>query len=150
MPWIGTFATGLASGITSHPGSTISPLGYHELYAMIRDYYLLSQLLQGKSMQTAQNNAHRFAQRRCQRTYLGGVCSPQDNSYLHGTLLLEDFFKDNDPNQTLKRLSVGCISTEHLPDCYQLGIIEPSIPHRQLARQEAIQQAILDLITQKK
>src|SRR5262249_31768079 len=101
LPWIGTLATGLASGRTSIPEYEVQPLGYHELYCFMRDYHLLNQLLQGQETQTAQKKAHRLAQRRCQRTYLAGVCWPQDNSYLHGTLQLENFLQNNEYDDAL-------------------------------------------------
>jgi hypothetical protein len=145
LPWIGTLATGLASGRTSIPGHEIEPLSYHELYCFMRDYHLLNQLLQGLTMQTAQEKAHRLAQRRCQRTYLGGVCWPQDNSYLHGTLELESFLQNHEDDDILERLLVGCINIEHLTNCHQLGISKPVIPHKQLAKQEVVLKAILSL-----
>jgi tetratricopeptide (TPR) repeat protein/transcriptional regulator with XRE-family HTH domain len=149
LPWIGTLATGLASGITSIPRHEIQPLNHHELYCFMYDYHLLNQLLQGKT-QTAKNKAHDFAQRRCLRTYLNGVCWPQDNSYLHGTLQLEEYLQNNEANDTLERLLAGCISTEHLSDCHQLGIIKPMVLHKQLAKQDTILQAILGLARKNK
>ena len=145
LPWIGTLATGLASGITSIAGYEREPLSYHELYCFMHDYHLLNQLLQGKELHVAQKNAQTFAQRRCQRTYIAGVGSPQDNSYLHGTLELEAFLEDNEENNPLERLLVGCINIGHLSHCHQLGIIKPVIPHQQLAKQETTLRAILDL-----
>jgi hypothetical protein len=146
LPWIGTLATGLASGCTSIPGYQIAPLRYDELYLFMYDYHLLNQLLSGKDSATAQKNAARFAHRRGLRTYIGTACLPQDNSYLRGTLQLNDFLKHHSTEQDTTCLLVGCIGIEHLADCSQLEIRSPVLPHQRLAKQEEVLQQILEMV----
>jgi hypothetical protein len=152
VSWLGTLLVGLASGISNIPGKTIHPFTFYELYRLLRDYQMLKQLQQGKEEKLAQANAHRFAQNTCLRIWRGvpapftpGICSVKDNTYLHGKLQLDQYLEQHEVNATLEQLSVGCISIEHLPGCYQLGMTKPVIPNKQLAMQETFIQAILDL-----
>jgi hypothetical protein len=153
VSWLGTLAIGLASGVSNVAGKTLQPLTYSEVFCLLQDYRLLKQLQQGKEEKIAQTEAHRFAQNTCLRIWRGvpapfspGICSVKDNTYLHGKLQLDQYLEQHREETVLEQLSVGCISTEHLASCYQLGIIKPVITNKQLARQETFLQSILDLL----
>jgi hypothetical protein len=152
LPWIGTFAAGLASGAKRLLGGKIEAQNFHELYCIMRDYHQLNLMLNGKDTEVAERSAHRLALSRCLRTWRGapsplqpGTCFTKDNCYLRGYLVLQQEVEHarNNGIDLIERLRVGAIGVEHVHACEQLGITRPIIAHKRLAFDPQIRQYIL-------
>jgi len=150
IPWIGTIATGLASGANCLAGGSVPAHSFYELFSFFEQYHLLNRLLAGKDKEykIAQREARRLALNRCVRTWRGapaplvrGVCSTKDNSYLHGYLALQQALQENGLD-IVDHLMVGAISLDQLDACAELGIVAPAIQHKRLAHDPNIRQRI--------
>jgi hypothetical protein len=130
--WIGTLASGLASGV-------LTPLlCFEELRAFLEKTFLVKRLLTkaGEAREDALANARQSAWIRSCRTFRGvpnlntaGCCSLKDRIYLQGYLEILDYLERGDE----QRLLVGKIGVSHLGDMAELNILVPSYPHRHLA-----------------
>ncbi len=150
LPWIGTFAGGLASGTARLLGGRIRAQSFYNVYCIMRDYHQLNLMLNGKEAETARRSAHRLALSRCLRTWRGaplqpGVCFTKDNCYLRGYLVLKQELEHAQKKgiDLVERLRVGAIAVEHVAACEQLGITKPIIAHKQLALDPQIRQYIV-------
>jgi hypothetical protein len=132
--WIGTLATGLASG------AICPPLPFSALYQVFRAIKLLTDLLAGKQASRAKllEDAHTYAQNRCLRTFRGvsdltrqGICSTKDILYQRGYFAVAARLQE-DPTR-FDRLMVGAVGLHQLDDLAELGIIAPPTSHRRLA-----------------
>lgn len=126
--WIGTLATGLASGVVGQAQTFRSLLEFFEEFFLLRR--LLKQLQSNR--EAAQQQAFRQAMTRCLRTFRGvpdlsqpGICYTKDALYLRGVRKIERAVAQ-DPS-VLERLMVGVVALEQLPDLQELQIIHPSI-----------------------
>lgn len=144
VAWVGTLATGLASGVVA------SPLTFTSLYSFFEIFRLLVRLIKhlDKDIQTAREKAQAAAFSTCLRTYRGvpdltqaGICYTTDVIYLRGLRLIEKAVAE-DAN-VLDRLAVGKIALELLPDVQQLGIIRVPQPLRTLASNPNLESYIL-------
>jgi len=126
--WIGTLATGLASGVLT------PPLTFLSLFAFFEPFLLLRRLLRhlDGDVQTAQKQAKRLALTRCLRTFRGvpdlerpGVCYTKDALYLRGLWKIEQAVAQDET--VLDRLAVGVVALEQLPDLRELGIVTPAL-----------------------
>ncbi|HLJ34106.1 MAG TPA: tyrosine/phenylalanine carboxypeptidase domain-containing protein, partial [Ktedonobacteraceae bacterium] len=144
VPWFGTLATGLASGVVTPPQTFVALFTFFELF------HLLLILLKEPELerQTAQNRARNRAFTRCLRTYRGvpdleqaGVWYGVDVSYLRGLRLIERAIAED--ATVLDRLAVGKIALEDLPDMQELGIIAAAQPLKKLAYDPALESYIV-------
>ncbi len=132
--WLGTLATGLASGVVTPPQTFLSLFTLLESLLML--YHLLKR--QDNDVQLAQKQAQKHALARCLRTYRGvpdlgqtGVCYTKDVVYLRGLRMIEHAVAQD--GMILDRLEVGNIALELLPDLQELGIAAPPQPLTKLA-----------------
>jgi tetratricopeptide (TPR) repeat protein/transcriptional regulator with XRE-family HTH domain len=132
--WLGTLATGLASGVVTPPLTFLSLYGFFEIL------FLLHRRIwkPGEEMQVAQERARELALSRCLTTFRGvpdleqaGVCYLQDNVYLRGLFLVERIVAEDE--KALDRLAIGKVAYELLPVLQELELIPPPQPLRQLA-----------------
>ena len=132
--WIGTLATGLASGVFTPPQTFLS------LFIFLESFFLLRRLLEhwDDDVQAAPEKARRSALLRCLRTYRGvpdlekaGVCYTKDVVYLRGLLQVESAAAKDET--VLDRLTMGVVAMELLPDLQELGMVAPPQPLRKLA-----------------
>jgi hypothetical protein len=144
MLWLGTLATGLASGIMTPPQTFLS------LYAFFERLFLLHRRLwrPRDGMATAQEQAHDLALWRCLDTYRGvpdfeqaGVCYLQDVIYLRGLLLIDRLVAEDEA--VLDRLAVGKVSADMLPVLQPLHMISSPQPLRQFAYDPKLDSYIL-------
>ncbi len=129
--WLGTLATGLASGTVS------PPLTFLNLYRFFEQVFLVSGMLAGKERTAALAEAKRTALNRCLRTFRGvpdltaeGICSTKDTHYLAGYLAVSRALKSG---TSFEQLMAGCFDLEQLIALQELGITQAAIPHQQLA-----------------
>ncbi len=132
--WIGTLATGLASGVVTPPQTFLA------LFTFLESFFLLRRLLErlDDDVQTSPEKARRSALLRCLRTYRGvpdlekaGVCYTKDVVYLRGLLQVERAVAED--ATVLDRLAVGVVALELLPDLQEVGMVTPPQPLRKLA-----------------
>jgi tetratricopeptide (TPR) repeat protein len=132
--WIGTLATGLASGVVTPPQTFLS------LHTFLESFFLLRRLLErwDDDVQTAPEKARRSALLRCLRTYRGvpnlekaGLCYTKDVVYLRGLLQVESAVAED--ATVLDRLAIGVVAMELLPDLQEVGMVAPPQPLRKLA-----------------
>jgi transcriptional regulator with XRE-family HTH domain len=132
--WIGTLATGLASGLVCEPFT------FRQLLLLLEAVNTLRSLLAENKLTVAEirEDARKNAQNRCLRTWRGvtylsrpGICSTKDNVYLRGYLSVAQALKED--KTAFERLMVGSVGLNHLGDLAELGITKPAIPHRRLA-----------------
>jgi len=132
--WMGTIATGLASGVITPPQT------FRFLYTFIDQYVLLRQLLRrpDANIEKARQQTREYAIHICLRAFRGvpdleraGVCYLQDAMYLRGIQMVERAIAKD--QTVLDRLAVGKVSLEVLPDLQELGIVSAPQPLRQLA-----------------
>jgi tetratricopeptide (TPR) repeat protein len=142
--WMGTLATGLASGVITPPQTFQSLLTFLVLYA------LLHQLLQrpNSDVQKAQEQAQKYALHICLRTFRGvpdlervGICYLKDSVYLRGSRMIERAVAED--KTVLDRLAVGKVALELLPDLQELGIVSSPQPLRRLAYDSELDAHIL-------
>jgi len=142
--WLGTLATGLASGVMTPPQTFLS------LYTFFESFHLLYRLLRRRDqdIQIAQEKAQKAAFVTCLRTYRGvpdleraGVCFSKDAVYLRGLRLIEHAVAQD--AAVLDRLAVGKVALEYLPDLQELGIVQSPQPLRKLANDPDLDAYIL-------
>ena len=112
--WIGTLATGLASG------AICPPLPFSALYRVFRAIKLLTDLLAGKQANREKllEDAHTWAQNRCLRTFRGvsdltklGICSTKDILYQRGYFAVASALEED--LARFDRLMVGAVGLHH-------------------------------------
>jgi hypothetical protein len=142
--WLGTLATGLASGIAT-PSQT-----FLELYAFFENFLLLRRLLRrlDADVETSQKRMRNSALVRCLRTYRGvpdleqaEVWYGMDVWYLRGLRLIKRAIAEDET--VLDRLAVGKIAFEDLPDMQELGIVSAPQSLRTLAYDPALASYVL-------
>jgi hypothetical protein len=128
--WMGTLATGLASGVITPPQTFLS------LYTFLHLYALLHQLLQYADVN--REKAREYALHICLRTFRGvpdlekaGICYLKDSIYLRGSRMIERAVAED--KTILDRLAVGKVALEVLPDLQELGIVSAPQPLRRLS-----------------
>jgi len=142
--WMGTLATGLASGIVTPPQT------FWALSAFLEDLLVLYRLhhVLDANLAATKKKAHELAVVRCLRTFRGvpdlsrpGHCYTKDALYLRGLLSVTEAVEKD--RNVLERLMVGMVGLEQLPDLGELGITAP--PHRPqwLAHQPDLEAYIL-------
>ena len=145
--WIGTLATGLASG------AICPPLTFSVLYQVFTAVKLLTDLLAGKqaSAEKLLADARKYAQNRCLRTFRGvsdlsrlGICSTKDILYQRGFFAVEAALRE-DPTR-FDRLMVGAAGIHQLDDLAELGIVSSSTAHRRLATDPALESYIIQFV----
>lgn len=142
--WLGTLATGMASGVLTHPQTFRRSLAFFELFLLL--YRLLRH--SDQDMQAAQKRAHDLALLRCLRTYRGvpdlteaGMCSTKDAVYLRGYHLIERAFAKNEA--ILDRLTVGVVAIEDLPDLDELHLTAPAYPPARVALDPSLETRLI-------
>jgi hypothetical protein len=132
--WIGTLATGLASGVITPPQT------FQSLSSFLASYVLLHRLLRhpNADVEKAREQAQEYALHICLRTFRGvpdleraGVCYLQDAMYLRGIRMIERAVAEDET--VIDRLAVGKIALELLPDLQELGIVSTPQPLRSMA-----------------
>lgn len=132
--WLGTLATGLASGVVTPPQTFLS------LFTFFEAFFLLRRLLKrpNQEVTVARKHSQKIALDRCLRTYRGvpdlrqaGVCYLKDAVYLHGLWMVEQAVAQD--AGVLDRLGVGVVSLEQLSDLQELGIVGSLQPLRKRA-----------------
>jgi len=129
--WLGTLATGFASGVIS------PPLTFTSLYSLLEKVFIIRGVLAGKTTTAASADAKQTAQDRCIRTFRGvpdltiaGLCSTKDAHYLAGALTVTQALKRG---ISFDQLMAGCFALEQMSDLNELGIREATIPHQKIA-----------------
>ena len=149
--WMGTLATGLASGVSTPPQTFFS------LFTFFESFFLLRRLIKrpDKDVQTTREQARKSALTRCLRTYRGvpnleqaGVCFTKDALYLRGLWKIERALAQDET--VLDRLAVGVIALEQLPDLQELGIVASPQPLRKLANDPELDAYILSFEEQQR
>jgi tetratricopeptide (TPR) repeat protein len=142
--WLGTLATGLASGVLTPP-QTFSSL-YRFFVAFLTMYRLL--VRPDQDAETARRNARRLARERCLRTFRGmpqlmqaGICYTKDAHYLRGLRKVEEACKEDE--QVLQRLAVGVVALDRLSDLHELGITTAPRHLRQLVEDPRLDEYII-------
>jgi hypothetical protein len=132
--WLGTLATGMASGVLTHPQSFRSLFAFFEAWLLL--YRLLLQT--DKDSDAAQARARYLALARCLRTFRGapygssvGICSTKDAVYLRGYWLVKQAV-DNDPT-IIDRLAVGVVAVEDKPALGELDLAASANPPAKVA-----------------
>jgi hypothetical protein len=142
--WLGTLATGLATGVLVPPQTFLS------LYTFLADFLLLYRLiyLGNEDLDAARAKASTVAQTRCLRTFRGvsdltrpGVCCPKDAVYQRG--LFQVCAAVAADRTVLDWLAAGVVALEQIPDLQALAI--PPAPHaaRRLLEQPDLEEYIL-------
>lgn len=142
--WLGTLATGLASGVIAAPQTFLSLFQFFEKFIFL--YRLLKRPEQ--SVQTAARVARRFALARCIRTFRGvpnlekaGICYSKDAHYLRGLEKIKQAMTQD--TTVLDRLAVGVVALDRLPDLQELGIVSVHQPLRDLVSDPDLDSYIL-------
>jgi len=143
-PVSGTLAMGLASGVVTAPQTFSSLCTFIELFV-----FLYRRLLRPwREQEKDRGYAHRYALRRCLRTFRGvpdleqaGVCYLQDVTYLRGILQIERAVSKD--RAVLDRLAVGMVAYELLPVLQPLQIVPPPQPLRDMVNDPELDQYIL-------
>lgn len=141
--WIGTLATGLASGVDVPAQRFSGSFAFFELL------HLLRRLLrnQDQDPQAATIQARRLSMIRCLRTYRGvpdlsvvGACFAKDALYLRGRWLIENRLAED--AAILERLSVGVVAIEQLRELSELDIAPVGQTNWQLARSSQLAEIV--------
>ena len=132
--WIGTLATGLASGVVAPPQTFSALFTFFELFYTIRRMVMSLDA----ELHIAVEKARKLALMRCLRTFRGvpdleqpGVCFTKDVLYLRGLWRIERALAQD--STVLDRLAVGVVALEQLPDLSELGIVTSAQTLRELA-----------------
>jgi len=142
--WLGTLATGLATGVLVPPQTFLS------LYTFLAEYLLLYRLvyLGDEEMNVAQTKARTVAQTRCLRTYRAvpdltrpGICYPKDSVYQRGLFQIYDAVAQ-DP-AVLDWLAAGVVALEQIGDLKILGIPPAAHSSRALLEQPDLEAYIV-------
>jgi tetratricopeptide (TPR) repeat protein len=142
--WIGTLATGLASGVLG------PPLPFSALFGVFELVFAINRLLKGidKDVTSGLARVRELAFGRCLRTYRGvpdlrisGHAYVKDAIYLRGYRAIRERVQQD--NSVLTRLMVGIVALEQLDDLKELGIVSPPHPPRWLAHDPEIESFIL-------
>lgn len=124
--WVGTLATGLASGVLTPPQT------FYNVYALFESLYIVYRIVSGKNQDVSQARiqAHRLALNRCLRTFRGvpdlnvpGICYAKDAIYLRGYRAVSRAIEAD--QNVLEQLMVGAVALEQLHDMAELGIVSP-------------------------
>jgi len=138
--WIGTLATGLASGVSA------PPLTFSSLFKVFELVFALNRLLKGidKDLASGQARVRALALGRCLRTFRGvpdlrvaGHAYVKDAIYLRGYRAVAEAVRRD--SSTLTRLMVGIVALEQLEALNELGIVSPPHPPRWLAHDPHIE-----------
>jgi tetratricopeptide (TPR) repeat protein len=138
--WIGTLATGLASGVSA------PPLTFSSLFKVFELVFALNRLLKGidKDLVSGRARVHSLALGRCLRTFRGvpdlrvaGHAYVKDAIYLRGYRAVAQAVERD--SSTLTRLMVGIVALEQLEALKELGIVSPPHPPRWLAHDPQIE-----------
>jgi len=141
--WVGTLATGLASGVIC------PPLPFSALYQLFKAIKMLTDLLAGKQANRERllQDAHTYAQNRCLRTFRGvsnlaqpGICSTKDVLYQRGYFAVAAALQE-DPTR-FDRLMVGAAGLHQLSDLSELDISIPPTPHQRIATNSDLERMI--------
>src|SRR5579883_166678 len=129
--WLGTLATGLASGIVSRPFTFI------RLYSFLEKVFFIRGVLAGKVSSVALEDARQMAQDRCLRTFRGvpdltaeRLCSTKDAHYLAGYLAVT---QELQRGTSFECLMAGCFALEQMADLKELNILDTAMPHQKIA-----------------
>ena len=131
--WLGTLATGLASGVITAPQT------FRSLFTFFEKFIFLYRLVKRPEQDTAtaEKMARRFALARCIRSFRGipdleqaGVCYSKDAHYLRGLQKIEQAIAQD--ATVLDRLAVGVVALDRLPDLKELGIVNTPQPLKEL------------------
>ena len=141
--WIGTLATGLASGAMGKPYTFLKLLSFLEGVNVVR-----SLLAEGhQTLSEIQERAQKNAQSRCLRTWRGvtnltrpGICSTKDHVYLRGYLAVNQALENNEI--LFEQLMVGAVGLHHTDDMRELDIVAPRIIHQKLAIDPNLEESI--------
>lgn len=127
--WLGTLATGLASGVVTPSQTFLSLHTFFEYYSWLRQLLRRPEI----DVQKARKLAQKYASGMCLRAFRGvpnlekaGICYLQDVVYLRGIRMIERAVAED--RTVLNRLAVGVVALELLPDLQELGIISASQP----------------------
>ncbi len=143
--FIGTLATGLASGVL-----ITRPLTFSQLYRFLEPFLVLQRTITGASrnVEKARASAPRLARLRCLRTFRGvpdltaaGVAYTHDALYHRGLQCVERAIQQD--AQVLTRLLVGKVGLQQLDDLAELDITEPVSQPRWQARDPDLDQYLL-------
>ncbi len=154
IPWMGTFAIGLACGARLSSGVKIPAHSFRALFLFLEQYFLLTRVLNGAAhtIEAAREQARTLALTRCLRTFRGvpdltrhGICSAKDNCYVQGYLAIKDAIAKQG-EEVLTRLMVGAVALEQLNDLAALGIATPALRARWVARDPHLLQRITSLM----
>jgi len=138
--WIGTLATGLASGVSA------PPLTFSSLFKVFELVFALNRLLKGidKDVASGRMRVRSLALGRCLRTFRGvpdlrvaGHAYVKDAIYLRGYRAVTQAVERD--SSTLTRLMVGIVALEQLEALRELGIDSPPHPPRWLAHDPQIE-----------
>ncbi len=145
--WIGTLATGLASGLVCEPFTFMKLLLFLEAVNTLRSLLAEKKL----TADEIREGARRSAQNRCLRTWRGvtyltqpGICSTKDSVYLRGYLSIIKAL--NEEKVAFEQVMVGAVGLNHLGDLAELGITKPAIPHRHLATDSDLEKYISQFV----
>ena len=142
--WIGTLATGLATGLICQPFS------FADLFAFFESFNLLKSLLAGRTtpIEVLRRDVRKRAQNRCLRNWRGvsqftrlGICSTKDSVYLRGYLAVTQALKEG--KATFEQLMIGSVGLHHLADLAELGIVKPAVAHRRLSADPDLERYIM-------
>jgi hypothetical protein len=154
IPWMGTFAVGLACGAHLSSGVKIHAHSFRALFLFLEQYFLLTSVLNGTThtIEAARERARSLALTRCLRTFRGvpdlthqGICSTKDTCYVQGYLAIKDALAQQGED-VLTRLMVGAVALEQLDDLATLGIITPALRARWVARDPHLLERIISLM----
>ena len=124
----GHLAISLAQGLDGVPRD------FHHVYDVMRKYHFVQELLGGKDVPTAQQEASKKAWNRCVRTFRGtdcktpGIAFTKDIIYREGNMGIWELIRTN-PNE-MKRFNIGKYdptNSRHLWVLTELGIGEDDL-----------------------
>jgi hypothetical protein len=143
IPWLGTFATGLACSASLSSGVIIPANSFRSLFRFLEQYHLLSELVKQANAQPGdamRERARSLALTCCLRTFRSmpdliqqGICSMKDSSYVRGYLKIKVALSKQG-EEVLTRLMVAAVALEQLPYLATLGIVTPAVRSRWFAR----------------
>lgn len=148
--WLGTLATGLATGVLTPPQNFLSLYTFFELFFTL--YRMVWRA--DEDLSVAQEKARYLARLRCLRTYRGvpakgrpGICYTKDAHYARGFLQIYRAV-EQDPT-VLDWLASGVITLEQIPDLQSLGISPAVHSPRVLLERSDLEEYILSFESKK-
>jgi hypothetical protein len=154
IPWMGTFAVGLACGARLSSGVKVRAHSFQALFRFLEQYFLLTGVLNGAAptIEAARERARTLALTRCLRTFRGvpdltrhGICSAKDTCYVQGYLAIREAIAQQG-EEVLTRLMVGAVALEQLDDLATLGIVTPALRARWVAHDPHLLERITSLM----